>query len=65
MPIDVAYLDSKGKVLRLYHELPPYRIGAVKYKARSVLELPSGTLVQTNTQVGDIIEFQMKEYRSE
>jgi uncharacterized membrane protein (UPF0127 family) len=59
-PIDAAYLDSKGKVLKLYHELAPYRIAAVMFKARSVLELPPGTLVRTGTQVGDILEFQKR-----
>jgi uncharacterized protein len=59
-PIDAAYLDSKGKVLKLYHELAPYRFAAVKLKARSVLELPPGTLARTGTQVGDILEFQKR-----
>ena len=59
-PIDAVYLDSKGKVLKLYHELAPYRFAAVMLKARSVLELPPGTLARTGTQVGDILEFQAR-----
>jgi uncharacterized protein len=55
--IDAAYLDSHGRVLKLYHELAPYRLAAVLLKARSVLELPSGVLAQTHTEVGDILEF--------
>ena len=59
-PIDAAYLDSKGKVLKMYHSLAPYRFAAVMLKARSVLELTSGTLARTGTQVGDILEFQAR-----
>jgi uncharacterized protein len=59
-PIDAAYLDSKGKVLKLYHRLAPYRFAAVMLNARSVLELPPGTLARTGTQVGDILEFQKR-----
>jgi uncharacterized protein len=57
-PIDAVYLDSKGRVLKLYHELAPYRIGAVVLKAGSVLELPPGTLARIHTEVGDVLEFQ-------
>ena len=59
-PIDAVYLDTNGKALRIYHELAPYRFAAVMLKARSVLELPPGTLARTGTQVGDILEFQKR-----
>lgn len=56
-PIDVVYLDAKGKVIRLYHSLRPNRLGAVMLKSHSVLELPAGTLARTHTEPGDLIEF--------
>jgi hypothetical protein len=56
-PIDVAYLDKTGRVIRLYHSLPPFRVAAIKFKTRSILELPAGTLARTRTEVGDILEF--------
>jgi uncharacterized membrane protein (UPF0127 family) len=56
-PIDVAYLDKTGRVIRLYHSLPPFRVAAIKFKSRSILELPAGTLARTRTEVGDILEF--------
>jgi uncharacterized membrane protein (UPF0127 family) len=59
-PIDAVYLDSKGKVLKLYHSLAPYRFAAVMLKAHSVLELPPGTLAPTGTQVGDMLEFRAR-----
>jgi len=56
-PIDVAYLDRAGRVIRLYHRLPPLRVAAIKFKTHSILELPAGTLARTRTEVGDILEF--------
>lgn len=56
-PIDAVYLDSGGKVLRLYRELAPWRIASVIFRCRSVLELPPGTLDRTHTEVGDTLEF--------
>ena len=56
-PIDVAYLDSKGRIVRIYHRMAPFRIAALSLKTKSVLELPPGTLAQTNTDVGDMLEF--------
>ena len=56
-PIDVAYLDRAGRVIHLYHRLPPLRVAAIKFKSHSILELPAGTLAKTRTEVGDILEF--------
>jgi uncharacterized membrane protein (UPF0127 family) len=56
-PIDVAYLDAQGRILRIYHRLAPFRIAALSLKAKSVLELPPGTLARTDTNVGDVLEF--------
>lgn len=55
-PIDVAYLDAQQRVIYLYHRLAPYRIAAVKFGARSVLELPAGVLAESKTQVGDLLQ---------
>ena len=55
-PIDVVYLDQERQVLHLEMNLPPWRVAPVRARARSVLELPSGTLRSTGTSVGDEIE---------
>ena len=55
-PIDVVYLDSGYRAIHVCHSLHPFRIAAVKLKARSVVELPAGTLAQTQTSVGDVLE---------
>ena len=54
--IDVLYLDSKRRVIHVCHELAPFRIAALKLRARSVIELPAGTLAKTRTSVGDELE---------
>lgn len=55
-PIDVVYLDKGYRVIHVSHSLPPFRIAAMKFRARSVIELPAGTLAQTRTSVGDVLE---------
>lgn len=54
-PIDVAYLDSKYRVMKVYHHMRRFRLGAIKLTAHSVLELPAGTLARTATEVGDTL----------
>jgi len=56
-PIDVAYLNSRSQVLRVYHRLAPFRVAALMIRAKSILELPAGTLEKTHTDVGDVLEF--------
>ena len=60
-PIDVVYLDSGYRVVYIHHALPPFRIAAIKLKARSVIELPAGTLAQTQTSVGDVLEISINQ----
>jgi len=55
-PIDVLYLDRSLTVVRIQHELRPWRIGPVTMAAASVLELPCRTAGETGTTVGDKIE---------
>ena len=62
-PIDVLYLDSRRRVIHVCRQLAPFRIAALKMRARSVVELPAGTLAQTLTEVGDVLE--ISEIRSE
>ena len=54
--IDVLFLDQTLKVVDKEQEMSPGRFGAVRWKARTVLELPAGTLSQTRTEIGDRIE---------
>lgn len=55
-PIDVLYLDRNQYVVHLESNLKPWRLGAVRMNAASVLELPQNTLSSTQTAVGDQVE---------
>jgi uncharacterized protein len=62
-PIDVLFLDARGTVISLEEHLEPGRFAPIRWKARTVLELPAGTLRDSRTGVGDRIEFQSEEER--
>jgi uncharacterized protein len=55
-PIDVVYLDSALSVVHIERDLRPWRFAPVRMQATSVLELPSHTVRETGTEVGDRIE---------
>jgi hypothetical protein len=55
-PIDVLYLDKKNVVVHIEQQLKPWRVAAVRMTAASVLELPSGTLSSTSTNIGDELD---------
>jgi uncharacterized membrane protein (UPF0127 family) len=50
-PIDVLYLDSTGRVVKVVLSMRPWRFGPVVREARQVLELPAGAA--TGVEVGD------------
>ena len=55
-PIDALYLDRDRKVIRLEQDLKPWRLAAVKINANSILELPTGTIQESSTALGDQID---------
>lgn len=55
-PIDVAFMDRKNQLIKIYHSLEPWRISGVFFNALYCLELPAGTLVLTHTQEGDFVQ---------
>jgi hypothetical protein len=55
-PIDLIYLDRKNKIQKLTSGVPPWRL-SVCLSAHSVIELPSGTICNTQTQSEDNLEF--------
>jgi uncharacterized membrane protein (UPF0127 family) len=56
MPIDVAYLDKAGRVVRMLPSMRPWRVGPIVWSADSVLELPDGALARSGTIEGDHLE---------
>lgn len=57
MAIDVVFVDADGCVLRVYPELPPWRLVSGTRSARTVLEFGAGTLVRTPVAPGDRLVF--------
>ena len=52
-PLDVVFLAEDGTVLHVVEALQPWHRTARIPQARSVLEVPVGTLGRTGTMVGD------------
>jgi uncharacterized membrane protein (UPF0127 family) len=50
-PIDAVFVDGENTVLRVAHELPPWRMAAAR-GARAVLELPAGEAARRGVAVG-------------
>ena len=55
-PIDVVYLDDDNKVVCVEENVKPWRVTPVRLDAATVLEVPSYTVFNTGTAVGDEIE---------
>jgi uncharacterized membrane protein (UPF0127 family) len=51
-PIDVLFLDREGRTLRVVSHLRSWRICGPVRKARTVVELPAGTIQARALQVG-------------
>ena len=56
--IDVVFIDARGCVLRVYPELPPWRLVSGTRKARTVLEFGAGTLRAVPLAPGDVVRLE-------
>jgi len=57
-PIDVLYLDEQGTIVHLEENVRPWRMTPIRMEAISVIELPSYTIWNTSTKVGDQVEIE-------
>jgi len=55
-PIDLVYLDRRNRVRKVRSAVPPWRLSAC-LSAHSILELPAGVILSSQTQKGDTLEF--------
>lgn len=55
-PIDAIFVDKNNYVVGLVESLLPFRFSRIFLKASRVIEVPSGTIVQSSTALGDKIE---------
>lgn len=57
-PIDVVYVDKRGRVIRTQSDMAPYRLGPFVGRSAYILEIPVGTIDQSSTEVGDQLRFE-------
>jgi uncharacterized membrane protein (UPF0127 family) len=55
-PIDAVFLDRKQRVVKVCHRLGRWRVIPFVWGARSVVELPAGTLDGLELKKGDPLE---------
>lgn len=55
-PIDIVFLDRQGRVLHICHQLRPWRLSPIVWRARKALEIPAGAAAASSTQPGDSVE---------
>ena len=55
IPLDVAFLDGEGKVLRAYHGIRPWRVSRIVRGAKAAVELPAGTLRRSDVESGSVL----------
>ena len=51
--IDLIYLDDNHRVIHLLESFGSFRIGPIRAKCGSVLEVPTRTIYSSQTQLGD------------
>ena len=63
-PIDLVYLDSGKRVIDVFENIRPvslnprtWKVYYPKQPAKYILELRQGTVKETGTEIGDVLEF--------
>ncbi len=54
-PIDAVFVDNDFKIVKILRNFKPWRFSLIYFKARKVIELPSGKVPLTITE-GDLLE---------
>lgn len=54
--IDAIFVDRNNQVVGLVQGIKPFRLSPIFFRASFVVELPEGSIVQSNTSLGDKIE---------
>lgn len=60
-PIDVVFLNRGNTVVGLVQGMAPCRLSSIHFTSYSVLELPTGTIRKSRTEVGDQFEISLAE----
>ena len=57
-PLDVAFVDREGTVLRVYQGIRPWRVSRLVRRARTAYELPAGTLQRAGVVAGSTLRLE-------
>jgi hypothetical protein len=55
-PLDIVFIDKSNTVIYTRESIKPWRVSKIVKRACSVIELPSGSIRQSGTEVGDRLE---------
>ena len=55
-PIDIAFLDRQGKILKLVHNLKPQKL-SMKKQAACVLEMPVNSIEKHKLELGESLSW--------
>jgi uncharacterized membrane protein (UPF0127 family) len=55
-PLDIIFVDDSNTVVHTITGIKPWKISKIIFTARSVIELPTGTLARSGTVAGDKLE---------
>ena len=56
--IDAVFLDKDNRILKIYHDIKPFRVTPFVRDAFFVLEVRAGTIKRTSLTAGDLINFE-------
>jgi uncharacterized membrane protein (UPF0127 family) len=54
--IDAVFIDASSRVVGLVQEIRPWQVSPIFWKANRVIELPTGTILATETSVNDLLQ---------
>jgi uncharacterized membrane protein (UPF0127 family) len=58
IPIDVAFVNGDGEVLRVYNAIKPWRVSGVIFGSKAAIELPAGTLARSSITKGSVVKLE-------
>ena len=55
-PIGLLFVDKNNRVIKAVSSLKPYRLVPICWHSKYVVELPTGAILSSSTQQGDILQ---------
>ncbi|HHU33076.1 MAG: DUF192 domain-containing protein [Zhaonellaceae bacterium] len=56
-PLDIIFINKENAVVHLLHGIKPFRCSPVVKEACTVVEIVSGQIIRSHTEVGDTLSF--------